>query len=185
MSEITDVNVTTAAPSVNTSYGTARPGFAMNIPDIDWKVVRSTKVLYTGGTFDLFHSGHVNFLKACKNIVGDEGEVVVALNTDEMIKDSKKVEPLPYKEREAVLLSCRYVDRVVENVGGMDSKPAILGVNPDIIAIGTDWSPGYKDYYKQMNFTQEWLDEHQITLVYVPYTQEISSTKIRERLRNG
>jgi hypothetical protein len=33
-----------------------------------------------------------------------------------------------------------------------------------------------------MNFTQEWLDENNIGLIYVPYTKEISSTKIKARL---
>jgi len=44
------------------------------------------KVLYTGGTFDLFHYGHVNFLKKCHSICDN---VVVALNTDEFISQYK------------------------------------------------------------------------------------------------
>ena len=49
------------------------------------------KIVYTGGTFDLFHAGHVNFLKQCKKI-GDQ--VVVALNTDEFIFDYKGKSPI-------------------------------------------------------------------------------------------
>ena len=44
------------------------------------------KILYTGGTFDLFHYGHANFLKQC-NLLADE--VIVSLNTDEFIKKFK------------------------------------------------------------------------------------------------
>ena len=29
---------------------------------------KKIKKLYTGGTFDLFHRGHANFLKMCKEI---------------------------------------------------------------------------------------------------------------------
>jgi glycerol-3-phosphate cytidylyltransferase len=66
------------------------------------------------------------------------------------------------------------------NSGGTDSKPAILSVKPDIIAIGSDWA--LKDYYQQMDFEQSWLDELNISLIYIPYTRGISSTEIKTRL---
>lgn len=135
-------------------------------------------IIYTGGSFDTFHKGHVNFLRQCDRI----GDVVVALNKDEFIKEFKGHPPImTYEEREAVLRSCKYVNDVVPNEVGQDSKPTILKVKPDFIAIGTDWLG--KDYYKQMGFTQEWLDQHDITLIYVPYTADISTTIIRERLK--
>ena len=96
----------------------------------DWKII------YTGGTFDLFHAGHVNFLKQCKKI-GDQ--VVVYSNTDEFIFDYKGKSPIiNYEQRKEVLLSCRYVDDVIPNVGGQDSKPTIEMVQPDFIVIGSD-----------------------------------------------
>jgi glycerol-3-phosphate cytidylyltransferase len=135
-------------------------------------------ILYTGGTFDLFHAGHVNFLYCCKRLAN---KVVVSLNTDEFIEDYKKSKAvLTYEERRKVLMSCIHVDDVVPNIGGADSKPAILSVNPDIIAIGDDWAQ--KDYYSQMQFTIEWLSENGIVLVYVPYTRSISTTEIKKRI---
>ena len=128
--------------------------------------------------FDLFHSGHVNFLKRCAEL----GTVTVALNTDEFIHEYKGKAPwMDYKERKTVLEACRYVNNVIPNKWGKDSKPTILDVNPDIIAIGSDWAK--KDYYKQMMFTQDWLDEQDIMLLYIPYTEGISSTKIKEQLK--
>ena len=138
-------------------------------------------VVYTGGTFDLFHAGHVNFLKRCKEIAGELGSVVVSLNTDEFIKEYKGKPPVvSFSDRMAVLKACKYVDQVIANSGGADSKPTILQVSPNIIAIGTDWAR--KDYYKQMQFTQDWLDEKDISLIYIPYTKGISSTEIKTRL---
>jgi glycerol-3-phosphate cytidylyltransferase len=136
------------------------------------------KILYTGGTFDIFHYGHMNFLKQCKAIAD---EVVVSLNTDEFVNSYKKKSPiLSYAEREKSLLGCKYVDRVIPNIGNEDSKPAILAVSPHIIAIGDDWAK--KDYYAQMQFTPEWLDEKGIVLVYLPYTRGISSTELKSRI---
>lgn len=133
--------------------------------------------IYTGGTFDLFHQGHAAFLERCKQL----GEVTVALNTDEFIAAYKGKPPvMTYAEREAVLLSCRFVDRVIPNFAGKDSKPAIELVQPDIIAIGTDWAR--RDYYAQMQFSQDWLDARGIALMYIPYTDGISSTNVKARL---
>ena len=134
--------------------------------------------VYTGGTFDLFHSGHVAFLRQCAEF----GSVIVSLNTDEFIANYKGKPPvMSYQERAEVLASCRYVDRVVPNIGGADSTLAIDIVKPDVIIVGSDWAR--RDYYKQMNFTQGWLDERGISLCYIPYTQGISSTDIKKRLR--
>jgi len=72
---------------------------------------------------------------------------------------------------------------VVANVGGEDSKPAIENVLPDFVVIGDDWAR--KDYYAQMQFTQDWLDGNKIQLIYVPYTNGVSSTDIKARIVNN
>jgi len=48
-------------------------------------------ILYTGGTFDLFHYGHMEFLKACKKI---STKVVVSLNTDAFVESYKGSVPI-------------------------------------------------------------------------------------------
>jgi glycerol-3-phosphate cytidylyltransferase len=134
-------------------------------------------LVYTGGTFDLYHAGHVRFLQRCSQL----GPVTVSLNTDEFIEAYKGKPPvLSYSDRAEVLLSSRYVDQVVPNSGGSDSRIAIEAVMPDIIAIGSDWAR--RDYYTQMAFDQDWLDDRGIALMYIPYTQGISSTAIKERV---
>jgi glycerol-3-phosphate cytidylyltransferase len=134
-------------------------------------------VVYTGGTFDLPHKGHYRLLERAAQI----GKVVVALNTDEFVASYKGRPPiLTYEERMEALLACRWVDQVVPNVGGADSTIAIELVKPDYIIIGSDWAK--KDYYIQMGFTQDWLDERGIGLIYVPYTQGISTTDIKNRM---
>ena len=136
--------------------------------------------VYTGGTFDLFHSGHVNLLKRCSEIAAG-GQVIVSLNTDEFIQEYKGKPPVcNYEERKAVLESCRYVDVVIPNYGGVDSKIAIEISMPNYLVVGSDWAK--KDYYTQMGFTQEWLDERGIGLAYVPYTKTISTTAIKGRM---
>lgn len=136
--------------------------------------------VYTGGTFDLVHSGHVNFLRRCAEI----GSVTVSLNTDEFIEEYKGKAPvMSYAERQAMLEGLRFVDRVIPNVGGSNSKIAIELINPDMVIIGSDWAR--KDYYAQMGFDQDWLDARGIGLAYIPYTQGISTTDLKRRIAKG
>ena len=137
-------------------------------------------IVYTGGTFDLLHAGHIAFLRRCAEL----GRVVVSLNTDEFISAYKGRPPvMSFAEREAVLLGCRYVDEVVPNRGGADSKISIEDVEPYLIVIGSDWAR--RNYYEQMGFDQDWLDARGIGLVYIPYTKGISTTDIKSRMRFG
>ncbi len=136
-------------------------------------------IVYTGGTFDLFHAGHVQFLRRASQY----GEVVVALNTDEFIKQFKGKPPvMSYSERYEIVSACRFVKYVVPNLSGADSRPTILSVMPNFIVIGDDWLK--KDYYKQMGFSEAWLRVHNIKLIYVPYTKDVSTTAIKERIKN-
>lgn len=133
--------------------------------------------VYTGGTFDLFHAGHVKFLERCRQF----GKVTVALNTDEFIEAYKGKPPvMSYQERAEVLLACRFVHDVVPNFDGADSRTAIEWVEPDLIVIGSDWA--VRDYHAQMGFDQAWLDERGIGLCYLPYTKGVSSTDIKARI---
>jgi glycerol-3-phosphate cytidylyltransferase len=135
--------------------------------------------LYTGGTFDILHPGHINFLKKCKAMAD---MVIVSLNTDEFCKEYKRKPLMTYRERKACLLGCKYVDGVVENTGGYDSKPAILKVKPDLIAHGDDWVG--PSYLKQLKIDSKFLKKNGIKLVQIPYSKGISTTKILKRCKH-
>lgn len=141
--------------------------------------------IYSGGTFDIPHRGHLDLLTWCREIAGQDGKVVIALNTDEFVEQYKGTRPImSYEDRKAILEAfTSLVDEVIENTGGADSKPSILEVNPDIIVIGSDWLA--KDYMKQMGFTPEWLEENRIALAYVPRHLDRSTTQIKNRVKNG
>lgn len=136
--------------------------------------------VYTGGTFDLFHAGHIELLEYCAHLSNTD-EVIVGLNTDEFVEKFKGSLPImSYKERETLLWSCRFVNDVIPNTGGEDSKPAILVAQPDIIAIGMDWLE--KDYLDQLQIDEVFLNENKIALIYIPRTTGVSTTKIKQRI---
>lgn len=137
-------------------------------------------IAYTGGTFDLFHFGHSRLLERCKKAAGDNGCLVVSVNTDEFCSQYKELPVCSLSERMEAVASCKWVDKVIVNSGGADSKPAIIEAKADLVIVGSDWQN--KDYYKQMGFTQEWLDERNIGVMYIPYTEGISTTIIKSRI---
>ncbi len=147
---------------------------------IIWKYPLPTKV-YTGGTFDLFHDGHRELLEYCRKFAGEDGTVIVGLNTDEFVFEYKGQYPhIPYEVRRSILEGNEHVSYVVENTSGADSKPTIENQRPDIIVIGMDWLE--KDYCAQMQFDAEWLNKRGITLAYVPRTKGLASSVIRKTL---
>lgn len=138
--------------------------------------------VYNGGTYDLIHVGHLYVLRQLRELAGPDGEVIIALNTDEFVEEFKHHRPVQgYLERAEVLSAIRYVDRVIPNLTGADSKPTIESVMPDIIAAGWDYfSPGDERYCRQMQFTPEWLAERNIELRYLKWLPGRSSTNVRK-----
>lgn len=135
-------------------------------------------IVYTGGTFDGLHVGHLELFAACRALAGPEGRVVVSVNRDEFVVRYKRRAPVhPYLVRAELVAACRFVDLVVCNIGDEDSGIAIDVVRPDVIAIGSDWQD--KDYLAQLGITQGWLDERDLSIEYIPRTRGVSSSALR------
>lgn len=134
---------------------------------------RNDNRIYVGGTFDCLHSGHINLFKYAKSL----GTVIVSLNTDEFCEEYKRKPLMPLRERIIVVGTNKFVDEVVINEGGYDSKPAILKSKATHILHGDDWTGA--EYLKQLGITEAWLKEHNIEVIYSRYTSGISTSKLR------
>jgi len=127
--------------------------------------------VYSQGCFDLFHAGHVSFLERCSRL----GEVTIALLSDEaIIKYRGKPPIMSFDDRKDVLDACKYVDSVIRSDPEYTLEESF---GFDVMAIGTDWVT--KDLYKQYRMDKDILD---LYLIYIPYTENISSTIIKERI---
>ena len=138
----------------------------------------------TLGSFDLPHAGHFHLFQQCKKIAGKDGHVAVGLNPDEFIFEFKKRLPIQsFQERHDILLGCKWIDTIYATPGA-DAKPLIEMVNPDYIVIGSDWAPP-KNYHAQLQITQKYLSDRDITLLYLDRLGIWSSTELKERIREA
>jgi glycerol-3-phosphate cytidylyltransferase len=128
---------------------------------------------YVGGTFDVFHRGHLALLANTKKIAH---EVVVSVNTDEFAARYKRAPLLPLADRMAVLQMCRLVDHVIVNEGDEFSAETILRSGADCVIHGSDWTGD--SLLRQLGLTPGWLDLHRITMVTLPYTAFTSTTQL-------
>jgi len=131
--------------------------------------------IITLGVFDVLHAGHVRLLKFCKQL----GNVVVGLNTDEFVYSyKKKYSVMNYQERKTILEELGY--KVLPNDQRRGSiKPLLKGI--DLIVVGSDWA--LKDYIKQIGLDWKWLEKHNIGICYYPRSLDMSSSKIKERIK--
>lgn len=138
----------------------------------------------TLGTFDLLHIGHIKLFQKCRQLAGP-GKVIVGLNSDQFIQDYKGKPPvMSYKERMDVILSIKLVDGVfINSQAEGNAKQVILDSGANLIVIGSDWAR--KDYVKQLGLDWDWLDEHQIGICYVNHTDGISTTELKQRIKNA
>jgi len=128
--------------------------------------------LYVPGTFDLFHVGHIRMFKYASKF----GNVIAGVSTDELVLSYKNLAPIyPFKERWETVDACRYVNRVIPQ-RKFFSIPQLKKLNICYVILGSDWEG--KDF-PELDQAQKALG---FEIIYKPYTEETSSSKIKERI---
>lgn len=88
--------------------------------------------IYVDMCADLFHAGHVQYLKQCKRFC-DDVYLIVGLHNDEIIGTYKRKPICTMQERLVVLESCKYVDEIVLNAPLKVSKEYLTKNNIDLV----------------------------------------------------
>lgn len=134
---------------------------------------------YVSGVFDLFHVGHLNLLERAAAMCD---YLIVEVTSDEAVRRDKHIDPtIPAEDRIRIVGSLKCVDEVheipIENPGTIG---AWNRYHFDVQFRGSD----YKDNENSKD-EREFLRKHGAELVILPYTESVSSTKIREILKES
>ncbi len=137
-------------------------------------VSKKYKTGYTTGVFDMFHIGHLNILRRAKEMCD---RLIVGVTTDELCFQRKHKYPIINQDdRKAIVGAIRYTDRVVDQ-SDMNKALAASRLGADVVFVGTNWK-GTPQWHK---YEQE-LAAVGCEVVYLDYTDGISSTALRDKL---
>lgn len=129
------------------------------------------RIVYTAGVFDLLHTGHLNILERSRAL-GDV--LVVGVVSDAGAEAYKGRRPVQdERTRRAVVESMSCVDLAL--IQPTTDPSPILGVlRPAVMTHGDDWD--------RLKVGQETVERLSIEWVLIPYTPDVSTTRIRARM---
>ncbi len=125
------------------------------------------KKVITYGTYDLLHVGHINLLRRAKEL-GDYLIVVVSSDEFNAIKNKKAY--YSFEDRKKILEAIKYVDEVLPEYTWEQKIDDVVNNQVDVFVMGDDWKGKF-------DFLKDYCE-----VVYLPRTEGISTTKIKEDL---
>ena len=129
-------------------------------------------IVYTVGTFDLLHVGHLALLNQCK-LLGDI--LVVGVASDAVVNMYKPNVPVvPLEQRVEMLEALSCVD-IVRPYHQLEYVSGCKAVDVDIFVVGEDW--GKKPHNLDVN---NYLRKMGKEIAQVTYNPRTSSTKIKK-----
>jgi choline-phosphate cytidylyltransferase/glycerol-3-phosphate cytidylyltransferase len=127
------------------------------------------KIIYTSGTFDMFHSNHLKMIKYAKGL---GGTLIVGVSSDDLVCSYKNAPIIPFEERLAILEALRDPDIVIPQ-RSLDHSTLVKNLNIDAFVVGDDWVGKY-DYLRDLG----------VEVFYFPYGDGVSSSKLKKDIYN-
>ena len=134
--------------------------------------MRRYKIGYTQGVYDMFHVGHLNLINNAKQYCE---YLIVGINTDALVQEYKHKQPvINQEERRYIVENVRAVDEVVI-VETLDKVAMWNKLHFDAVFIGDDWKGN-----PRWEATKVELEKYGVDVVFLPHTEGVSSTMLRD-----
>jgi FAD synthetase len=132
----------------------------------------------TFGTFDIFHIGHIHYLKQARDLAKN-GKVIVVIARDKNVEKFKNKKPVNDENQRLELIShIKLIDTTI--LGKEEDIYTILTeINPDIILLGHDQKPSEIILQKKLN---ELGIKSKIVRAKAYKSDKIKSSKILDKI---
>ena len=132
--------------------------------------------IYADMVADLFHYGHVRFLKRIKEMYPND-KLIIGIHHDDEVENYKRIPIMSLDERVEVVRACKYVDDVIPNAPVNITEEYLTKHNIDIVihAHLEEEDERYRMMYEIPNKLNKFKR--------LEPTSGISTTQILERLR--
>ncbi|MBP8823261.1 MAG: D-glycero-beta-D-manno-heptose 1-phosphate adenylyltransferase [Flavobacteriales bacterium] len=141
-----------------------------------WRL-KSDRIVFTNGVFDILHSGHVTYLEQA---AAQGHRLVVGINSDASVKRLGKGDDRPLNDQEdraGVVAALRCVDAVV--IFDQDTPMELIqALGPEVLVKGGDWTV-------DKIVGGEYVSQYGGMVLSLPLVQGRSTTRLVERIRNG
>jgi glycerol-3-phosphate cytidylyltransferase len=136
---------------------------------------KSERIILFQGTFRPLNTGHIRAFKMCKE---RGGTLIIALNTDKLVRSYKKQEPVvPYVEVKEMLESIKYIDKVVP-APHFSPMELLIKHKANVYAVGYEWVEAHPEEIR-------YIKENGGEIIVLPDFGLTRSSEIKRRILKG
>lgn len=141
-----------------------------------WRL-KSDRVVFTNGVFDILHRGHVTYLEQAAAL---GHRLIVGVNSNASVKRLGKGKDRPLnnaEDRTSLIASLRCVDAAV--IFDQDTPMELIqAIGPDVLVKGGDWAG-------DQIVGSEYVNGYGGTVKSLPLVNGLSTTALIEKIRQG
>ncbi|NLT03228.1 MAG: adenylyltransferase/cytidyltransferase family protein [Bacteroidales bacterium] len=129
----------------------------------------SKTIVYTSGTFDMFHTNHLKMINYARGLADI---LIVGVSTDELVSSYKAPPIIPFNERFQIIEALKATDIVIPQ-HTLDHTEIVKKLHIDAFVVGDDWNGKY-----------DYLEEMGVKVFYFPYGNGVSSSSLKKTIHD-
>lgn len=147
--------------------------------------LKSEKIVFTNGCFDIIHRGHIHYL----SLAADKGtQLIVGINSDDSVKKLGKNSTRPIQDeqtRALIMASLHFVTSVI--IFDEDTPASLISIiKPDVLVKGGDYDANEKEMTsKKYIVGADIVKSYGGKVETIEYLKKFSTTAIEQKIKEN